>query len=339
MQQIDVIVVGGGMAGVACASQLGQAGQSVMLIEKARGSGGRLSSKRIEGAEGECFGYDLGAVSFAASDTHFKRVLSQLQQKGYAQQTPQGEWIGGERNSKLLRGLLEDVETTFGRRVTRVSKCDAGWRVSAEDSADPSDQVTLVAKRLVLAAPPVQAAALVDFDADLSESLAAARLLPQWVVMIASRQSASSPNAERLLEKLNEASEGAFSALSLESHKRQSASGRGSIWQLHYATDWSRRRVDVQPEAVRRHALAIWQECAPDAESIASHVHRWLYSVCGQTSCPNLTGEHQQRVADACYYDAAQHFGLCGDYWLSNGAHNGVESAFLSGFNLAQRMI
>jgi len=45
----DVIVVGAGLAGLVCARRLQQAGQQVSLLEKSRGLGGRLATRRING--------------------------------------------------------------------------------------------------------------------------------------------------------------------------------------------------------------------------------------------------------------------------------------------------
>ncbi|MCU0764322.1 MAG: FAD-dependent oxidoreductase, partial [Hydrogenophaga sp.] len=54
-----IAVIGGGMAGVVCARTLVQAGHRVTLLEKSRGFGGRMSTRRTE------FGsFDHGAQYF-----------------------------------------------------------------------------------------------------------------------------------------------------------------------------------------------------------------------------------------------------------------------------------
>ncbi|MFQ3187204.1 MAG: renalase, partial [Marinomonas primoryensis] len=45
----DIAIIGAGLAGSLCAHLLSQSGQTVCVIDKSRGSGGRASSKRLEG--------------------------------------------------------------------------------------------------------------------------------------------------------------------------------------------------------------------------------------------------------------------------------------------------
>ena len=43
---IDIVVIGAGMAGIACARALRAAGLPVRLIDKRRGIGGRMATRR-----------------------------------------------------------------------------------------------------------------------------------------------------------------------------------------------------------------------------------------------------------------------------------------------------
>ena len=45
----DVAVIGAGMAGLTCAQLLRQAGYSAVVLEKSRGLGGRVATRRLEG--------------------------------------------------------------------------------------------------------------------------------------------------------------------------------------------------------------------------------------------------------------------------------------------------
>lgn len=66
-----VAVVGAGMAGLACGEALVAAGHSVVLFDKGRGAGGRMSSRRMATPLGEV-GFDHGAQHMTARDPAFR---------------------------------------------------------------------------------------------------------------------------------------------------------------------------------------------------------------------------------------------------------------------------
>ncbi|HEY9882642.1 MAG TPA: FAD-dependent oxidoreductase, partial [Thermosynechococcaceae cyanobacterium] len=43
----DIAVIGAGMAGLTCAQQLQQTGDRVVILEKSRGVGGRIATRRL----------------------------------------------------------------------------------------------------------------------------------------------------------------------------------------------------------------------------------------------------------------------------------------------------
>ena len=47
--EVEVAVVGAGLAGLACAQRLRQLGRRVVVVEKSRGLGGRLATRRLPG--------------------------------------------------------------------------------------------------------------------------------------------------------------------------------------------------------------------------------------------------------------------------------------------------
>ena len=78
----DVAVVGAGISGMAVAKTLADAGVDVVVVEKARGTGGRLSSKRWQVRDGLSLGFDLGAPTFNCQTQAFSDVVEDWSNRG-----------------------------------------------------------------------------------------------------------------------------------------------------------------------------------------------------------------------------------------------------------------
>jgi predicted NAD/FAD-dependent oxidoreductase len=70
MTEASVVVVGAGVAGLACARALADAGRKVTVLERARGVGGRCATRRIEGQP-----VDLGVSFLHGRDAGFLAEL------------------------------------------------------------------------------------------------------------------------------------------------------------------------------------------------------------------------------------------------------------------------
>ena len=71
---MKVVVVGAGISGCVCAYRLAEQGHDVVLVEKGRGVGGRMSTRRMAGAR-----IDHGAQFFTVRDSRMKDLLRKWQ--------------------------------------------------------------------------------------------------------------------------------------------------------------------------------------------------------------------------------------------------------------------
>src|SRR5215212_362652 len=76
---MTVVVVGAGIAGIACAVELASARVDVRVVDRGRAVGGRMASKRIDGRP-----VDLGAAYFTVRDPEFAQVVARWRTAGLA---------------------------------------------------------------------------------------------------------------------------------------------------------------------------------------------------------------------------------------------------------------
>lgn len=75
--QNDITIIGAGMAGLACARRLARAGHTPLVLDKGRGIGGRMATRRATLAEGEV-SFDHGAQYLTARAPDFAADLHNL---------------------------------------------------------------------------------------------------------------------------------------------------------------------------------------------------------------------------------------------------------------------
>lgn len=154
-----VVVVGAGIAGVACANELARAGIPVEVRERARVTGGRMASKRFDGRPA-----DLGAAYLTVDDPDFAAVVEEWRAAGLVREWtdtflaygPDGRqdrpgpcrWAAPRGLRSLVEHLARDLTVAHNRLVMTV---EPGPRVDGRP-----------AEAVVLAMPGPQAALLLD---------------------------------------------------------------------------------------------------------------------------------------------------------------------------------
>jgi renalase len=165
MKQTDVAIVGAGLAGLAAGRDLTAAGLDVLILDKGRGVGGRMASRRFDGAV-----FDTGAQFFSARDERFRALLE-------GTIVPQGaaaEWYrrGSECYYRGVPGmtgpaklLAATLPVRTGSRVTALVPEAGGWRLRYEGPGSPDvpgDPDELFARGVILTPPVPQSLALLE---------------------------------------------------------------------------------------------------------------------------------------------------------------------------------
>jgi renalase len=162
----DIAVIGAGISGLICAQQLRQAGYSVLVVEKSRGVGGRVATRRLEGTcadHGACYLSPKGELLSKFVDLLQSRQIIEVwtdtvyefsDAGGISQpekRSPRYTAPGGM--SAIPKFLTLDLDILLNQRVIKVnSTTENSWCLTLESS----DQ-QLTAKALVVAIPAPQA--------------------------------------------------------------------------------------------------------------------------------------------------------------------------------------
>jgi predicted NAD/FAD-dependent oxidoreductase len=306
-------IVGAGMAGLACAEGLARRDHEIVLLDKGRGPGGRMSTRRLATSAGEAT-FDHGAQYFTVRDPGFRSRLEDWLAKGCV--APWGAagadaYVGVPGMNAPIRQMAEPFAVQWGVRVTGLSPVAEGWLLITQTG--PAVAVDAV----VVAIPAEQAADLIGpVQGTLAPLNAAPPTAPCWTVMLAF--------ADTLPTPLDCLRGGDADPLGWAARNRSKPGRSGpEAWVVQAGPDWSRLYLE---------AAADWvADALSDALSarlgvnlpppIALSTHRWRYARSGVEGSGAL-------------WDADRRLGLCGDWLL--GAR--VEAAWISGSQLAERI-
>ena len=297
-------VVGAGIAGLACADALAEAGHATTLFDKGRGPGGRMSTRRAEG-----YAFDHGAQYMTARDPGFVRQVEAWERAGVAARWPAAgpdAWVGTPGMSAPVRAMAERHDVRWNVRVEPLRREPDGWTLDGVDAPEPFDAV-------VVAVPAEQAAPLLAPHHPAFASLAASsRTLPCWTVMAAFDTPLPAPDVVRDAGPIGWAArDGA----------KPGRSG-AETWVVQAAPGWSAEHLELPPEEVAPLLLDLFAHAVGVALPRPAHrsAHRWRYA-------------RAQAPADApgALWDADARLGACGDWLLGPR----VEAAWLSGRRLA----
>lgn len=167
----DVAVIGAGMAGLVCAQQLRQAGYSVVVVEKSRGLGGRVATRRLHGTcadHGACYLKPKGELLGQFVDLLSARNILEIwtdtvyefnADASLSQPTsPSPRYVAPQGMSAVAKFLAQGLDILLNQRVIAITPTpENNWRLTLESSNEE-----LTANALVVAIPAPQAVALLE---------------------------------------------------------------------------------------------------------------------------------------------------------------------------------
>lgn len=353
---LRVAVVGAGPAGAACAAALHAAGIAVTVLEKSRGVGGRMATRRTRytDAQGQehTVHFDHGAQHIKARDPRFQRRMQALVAAGAAVPWPlklrgaaspavdNGAAASGLRYlpvpgmpalcQHLLQGITVRLQTTV---TALVPQPGGGYTLRIAEAAsdatpDPQDRFDHV----LLAMPPAQAAALLaPHHAGWSQALARRVMNPCWTLMAVT----DAPCTEAIDWDAFAPTAGPLAWVSRNDRRPGRVTPAGTLsWVAQASAAWTLQHLEDEADSVAEalQAALFEQLGLAGAAAPAVHhraVHRWRFS---------LAEPAASTAGESTWWDASLGLGVCGDSLAAPDA-DGIEGAWLQGDALAQAVL
>lgn len=274
-----VVVVGAGVAGLIAARHLTQAGAKVIVVDKGRGVGGRMATRRIGGAV-----FDHGAQFFTARSESFTAEVGAWATAGVAVRWFTGvlgadgviesddlvRYRGVPAMTGIAKHLAANLDVRLSTRVQSVRLIDHRWHIEVADGDD------IGADAVVLTAPAPQTLSMLDrgsIDPHERERLEQIAYDPCIAVLAVLDRTPGieHPGARRP------------SAGPVAWYADNQAKGVSTVPALtvHAGPDASRALWDANDEAVIADLLdgtVLGGPVLDGAQVVESHVQRWRYA-------------------------------------------------------------
>lgn len=272
------LLIGAGMAGLTAARELAKQGHTVTVLDKGRGVGGRMATRRIDRSR-----IDHGAQYFTAKSPLFQSFTEELLTEGVAGIAPianQGDaplhYIGYNGMSAIAKYMAQSLHVITGERVIKIEKrtgsSNNGWRVVSETGT------TYEADNLLITIPAPQALTLLqDSNIGADEvnmvALESIQYSPCITVMVVLSQQSLINKAEQWMQF----DCGPIATIA-DNYLKGITPEQPSIT-IQAGAEFSQTHFDDDLMAVGHALINLVPQFIPAADILTYQVHRWRYSM------------------------------------------------------------
>lgn len=334
-QRPRIAIIGAGLAGLACATELRKHGYAPRVFDRGRQPGGRVSSRSTQVDHNLTVQYDHGAPMFHAHSNSFQSQAQIWVEEGIAswwsplQEHPDGSvsndnrvLVGVPSMNSIIQSLAEQVDLCRSTEVRQLLRNESHWNLDLQKYGD-SHTSSARFDSVLLAMPATQASRL--FGPAQIEGF---NLLPNmlsattWVSMMSLKLG----NRLESLPDIIDSELGDCMVLTHRMPGRSMPEGVTSLV-LYANRDWSGvhselTKADMLP-LMRGRVLELLSERLTQSISpsqiLHQQVHRWGLA------------RPLKSIDEPHLYNSTLRIGCCGDWFMGTDA----EGAFLSGQSLA----
>ena len=315
----DLVIIGAGISGLAAARAAHNAGQHVVVIDKGRRIGGRVSTRRADG-----FTFNHGAQFVTASGDDFSAVLQAAATAGALAQWHIGDdkiaYAGSPTMRDLPAFMGQGLDIRQDMEIASITPQTLSGASGASGNGlcltDKNDGQLLTRKLIITAPAPQTARLLRSIEADMAALADSARYTPCWTVMLGFDTMPIMP-ALPIRRR-----DGIIGWAGFEQTRPQADQTHPAIT-IQASADWSQHWIEASKDEV---IAALYDALASEAgvdlpRPVMSAAHRWLYAKVIQPATIDAT------IAPHGITNADRSIAMAGD-WLG-GAR--VEHAYDSG--------
>ncbi|MGL6340824.1 MAG: NAD(P)/FAD-dependent oxidoreductase [Waterburya sp.] len=277
MTNTACIVLGGGITGLITATLLQRAGIKVTVLDKGRGIGGRLATRRLEYTEA-CVGiFDYGAQYFSVKQPELQVWVDDWLEKGVIKEWCQGfgtvdgqpRYCGVNGIRSIAKYLARDLDVHTSTKVVKLNYTDR-WQVYTEDNQQFEGDI------LVMTPPVPQSLDLLDnsqivLPADIRTSLEAIKYHSCIAILALLEQPSKIPPPGGLALETEP-------LIWLASNHQKGISHNGYAVTLHATPSFSDTNWEYSDREIAENLFASASNWL-DSPVIKYQVHRWRYSL------------------------------------------------------------
>ena len=259
-----IAIIGAGIAGLACARHLAQAGVQAVVFDKGRGIGGRVATRRAGDLR-----FDHGAPYVVAKGDDFAKCLRGLIGTGHAAPWTDGfgdTWtVGRPGMSGIAKGMAVGLDVRLGTQITAINADNAGWRLH-HDSAE------YAASHVVMTLPQPQVVGLLGRAHPLVDQIADVNMAPGLTLMAA--VSGAVPLAR------SNPTDGLLALLARDCSKPDRPQNEGSSWVAQAGIEFSLAHLEKDLPDIAALMVPLLCERLDIMPDRITHAvaHRWRYS-------------------------------------------------------------
>lgn len=271
---MQIIVVGAGIAGLLAAKTLQQRGHQVIVVDKGRGVGGRMATRRIENAV-----FDHGAQFFSVHDSRFARWVEQWVDAGVAEvwtygfgadQHGHARYRGVPSMTAIPKWMAQGLDVRLNTKVTAIRLQHPRWLLET-DGGD-----AFQADALVMTPPVPQSLALLDAGevrllGVIRKALERINYLPCIAVMVAldGPSSIQAPGGVTLRSE---------PIAWIGDNMQKGVSPHATAITIHATADFSRTHFEDDTDFLAQLLLDAARPWFGERQVLTYEVHRWRYS-------------------------------------------------------------